>query len=269
MKYIDKNMNNIDLIKISGLSPLYRTGTRINVGSDVLPHRHSKMEMHLIMRGRGAMDVNGIPCPLEENDFIITFPEDVHNLKTAADCDYILQYMVFFELVNDNTELQAELRKHFKSAVKTDKGPEVFTEADRLWNSGQSHLRAAAELLLTSFIYELIGAGEAPPSNPYIRKAQAYMRNHVGEKISLDKLSRHVGLEKSYFCRLFKEITGDSPMRYFMEQKIELAKEMISSGQRNLFIAEATGFADEFHFSRTFKKITGMSPRQYRLDVGD
>jgi AraC-like DNA-binding protein len=90
------------------------------------------------------------------------------------------------------------------------------------------------------------------------------MWRHVAEKISLDKLCRYVGLEKSYFCRLFKRISGETPMQYFMRQKIELCKEMLNAGERNSDIAAAAGFADEFHFSRSFKKITGMSPRQYK-----
>lgn len=69
---------------------------------------------------------------------------------------------------------------------------------------------------------------------------------------------------KPIFCRLFKKQSGETPMHFFMRQKVELSKEMLNSGERNSDIASVTGFADEFHFSRSFKKITGISPRQYR-----
>jgi AraC family transcriptional regulator, transcriptional activator for feuABC-ybbA operon len=256
-------MNNIDFIKIHNVSPMFRTGLRKRPGKGILPHRHAHMEMHLITRGHGSMEVNDELFPLHENDFIITFPEDIHRLITAKDCGFIVQYMVFFD-VPENSNFASVLRRHFRQGLKSVKGVELFPEVERLWSSGVKELKAAAEHLLTSFILETIGAGETAPPNPYVEKAQTYMRNHVGEKISLDRLSRYVGLEKSYFCRLFKQLTGDSPMRYFMCQKIELAKEMLSTGQRNSDIASAIGFADEFHFSRSFKKITGMSPQRYR-----
>jgi len=254
MKDIDINMYNIDFIKISKVNLQYR------VNNIVRPHRHRKTEMHFITRGHGYMEVNGKLFPLAENSFIITFPEDTHRLITAKDCVFMSQYMVFFDLTA-NVDI---MRRSFRQGVKSSKGVSVFSDVERHWNSGNKLLMSAAEYRLQSFIFELVGGGELAASNLYVEKAQNYMRNHVTEKISLNKLSRHIGLEKSYFCRLFKQVSNETPMRFLMRQKVELSKEMLNAGERNSDIAMATGFADEFHFSRSFKKITGASPRQYR-----
>jgi AraC-like DNA-binding protein len=264
MKHIDKNMYNIDFIRIRRMQPLYRTRAQNRTGKVVYPHRHSEMEMHLIIRGHGGMEVNGELFPLAENYFMITFPEDIHRLITAKDCAFILQYCVFFDVPDDSSEFGAMLRRNFRCGIKSSNGAVVFSEVERLWNSGNKLLMAAAEHQLTAFILTTLGAGNIAITNPYVEKAQNYMRNHVGQKISLEKLSRHVGLEKSYFCRLFKQVSGETPMRFFMQQKIELSKELLAAGQRNSDIASAIGFADEFHFSRCFKSITGISPRHYR-----
>ncbi len=254
MKNIDINMNNIDFIKIE------RVGLHYRIRNKVYPHRHNKMEMHFITSGHGFMEVEEELLSFGENSFIITFPEDVHRLIPAEDCIFISQYTVFFDYTGD-IEI---LRCNFKHGIKNIKGTSVFQEVERHWNSGDDLLMASAGHRLTAFILELLSEERKVLSNSYIENAQDYMRRHVAEKVSLDKLCRYVGLEKSYFCRLFKQISGDTPMYYFIRQKIELSKEMLSAGERNSDIASATGFADEFHFSRTFKKITGISPRQYK-----
>ena len=252
-------MNNIDFITINRFSaPMSRTRLL------VYPHRHVDLEMHMIVAGQGWMKIDDEKIPVEENDFIISFPEETHHLVVADDCPYLLQYLASFDIPESSDKFGQALRKHFRSGSKIPKGVELFHEVDRLWNSGSKVLREAAGHLLTAFVQEAIASDEAQSLNKYVEKAQAYMRSNIGKKPSLAHLSRQVGLEPSYFCRLFKQETGETPMRFFTQLKIELAKEMLLNGRRNSDIAAATGFADEFHFSRTFKQITEKSPRQYK-----
>ena len=258
MNYIDISMNNIDFIKINSVSSGFR------VKETVLPHRHLDMEMHMIFNGRGSMEVDGELFPVSENTFIISFPEDVHRLIVEKNCKFISQYTIFFSLAEHTPEFYSILKDNFRKGVQNSRGFAVFSEIERLWKSGDSLLMAAAEHHLNAFVLETARSADVIATNQYVEIAQNYMWRHVTEKISLDKLCRYVGLEKTYFCRLFKQVSGETPMHYFMRQKIELSKEMLNAGERNSDIASAVGFADEFHFSRSFKKISGMSPRQYK-----
>ena len=254
MNNIGINMNDIDFIRIGRVDLQYKIRNKIYI------HRHNKMEMHFITGGHGVMEVDGELFSLTKDSFIITFPEDVHRLIPAGNCIFMSQYTVFFDYTGD-IEI---LRRNFRDGVKCIKGASVFPEVERHWNSANKLLMASAEHRLTAFILETISEEKTAISNPCIEQSKNYMLRYVTEKISLDKLCRYAGLEKSYFCRLFKQVSGETPMQYFMRQKIELCKEMLNAGERNSDIAAATGFADEFHFSRTFKKVTGISPRQYK-----
>jgi ABC-type sugar transport system ATPase subunit len=67
------------------------------------------------------------------------------------------------------------------------------------------------------------------------------------------------------FRRRFKQQTGLSPHRYFLKQKIELAKELLLFSDLEVKeVAERIGFADPYYFSRVFKEWTGASPAQFR-----
>ena len=251
-------MNNIDFIKIIRVDSQYR------VANTVRPHRHADMEMHLIICGSGAMMVEDESIPIAGDTLIVTFPEDVHHLVTAPDCPYIAQYIIFFEVRDESEAFARKLRARFRRGMKCSRAAAEIGKIERLWRSGGKSLAAAAEYRLNTLILELMEESNAAASNENVDKALDYMRSHIDEKISLEKISRCAGLEKSYFCRLFKRVCGEPPLHFFMRQKIELTKEMLIAGRANSNIAAAAGFADEFHFSRCFKKITGISPRKYR-----
>lgn len=91
-----------------------------------------------------------------------------------------------------------------------------------------------------------------------------YIKNHLGEKISLKKLAEYVHLNPSYLSRLYKNYTNINIQRYKINLKIEKSKEMLMQGYNISYIVEKIGFFSESHFFKTFKKITGMTPKQYK-----
>ena len=256
---IDTYMNNIDFLSINKISPRYRAGNII------APHMHEDIEIHFITGGHGFMEVEGEKFPVKENCFIISFSGELHRLITAEDCVFLSQYLAFCKVPDQ--ELLEILRDNYRAGKICLDGNEMFAKAERMWNGGDRVLKSAAEYSLTAFVLAHSSMAEQVSSDVYIEKAREYMRRHVAERVSLTDISRHVGLEKSYFSRLFKRKTGETPLGFFMLRKIELCKEMLSSGSLNFEVAQAAGFADEFHFSRTFKKITGMSPRSYKKSL--
>jgi len=95
--------------------------------------------------------------------------------------------------------------------------------------------------------------------------ARSYMEDNLGNNFTLDELARAVGISRFHFSRLFRESTGDSPMRYSRRLRIDRAKEMLlQSDRRTSEIAVTLGFFDQSHFSRTFRLMTGISPKQVR-----
>ncbi len=254
-------MNDIDFVVVNNAHFQFRAGKKIE------PHTHEFIELHYISHGYGVMNVEGIPCLILPGTLLISFPDEVHRIIIADDCPYISQYMISFTMSGISVALYNKIKDRYRNGIQCHEAESIIEKVVKLYNNGSDVLRKSAELHLGAFLLEML-ENDKMFANHYIEKAVNYMRSNVGGRLQLSAVSRHVGLEKSYFCRLFKGIKQESPMRYFMRLKIELARELLDAGMSNSAIAEATGFADEFHFSRTFKQYSGMSPRQYRQTAG-
>ncbi|MEP7107448.1 MAG: AraC family transcriptional regulator [Ferruginibacter sp.] len=97
-------------------------------------------------------------------------------------------------------------------------------------------------------------------------------RNEVDEKERKIKLSHYlsnkVNHEYTYLSSLFSSVEGRTIENYFIEQRIEKAKELLVYGQMTLSqIAFDLEYSSVAHLSTQFKKITGLTPTYFK-EVG-
>lgn len=101
--------------------------------------------------------------------------------------------------------------------------------------------------------------------NIYIRKSIDYIHDNLGEDLTLDAVSSHVGLSKCYFCTKFKTETNMSFTDYLTYTRIEKSKYLLSNSNRAILdIAILIGFNSQSYFTHQFKKHTGFSPKEFR-----
>lgn len=98
-----------------------------------------------------------------------------------------------------------------------------------------------------------------------IIETKEYLNDNFKEKISLDIISRDVGVSKYYLHRLFREINGNTPLEYLKNIRLEKAKNKLQYSKDSIFeIAFKCGFDNSAYFSNVFKKHVGLSPTQFR-----
>lgn len=95
-----------------------------------------------------------------------------------------------------------------------------------------------------------------------------YLNDNLQEKISLDAMSRDIGISKYYLHRLFSEFNGETPNGYLTKIRLERAKNKLQTSKDPISeIAMTCGFENTAYFSNLFKKHTGLSPSQFRKSL--
>ncbi|WP_025664776.1 helix-turn-helix domain-containing protein [Aquimarina megaterium] len=101
-----------------------------------------------------------------------------------------------------------------------------------------------------------------------ISVTKEYLNDNIGEDISLDSMSRDMGISKYYLHRLFTEINGTTPLGYLTAIRLAKAKHKLRYAKDSIFeIAIECGFDNTSYFSNLFKKHTGSTPTQYRKNL--
>ena len=90
-------------------------------------------------------------------------------------------------------------------------------------------------------------------------------------KINLSAyLSDELHLEYHQMSAAFSEIENQTIEKYFIAQKIEKAKEMLTYGELTLSeIAFQLNYSSVAHLSAQFKKVTGTTPSAYKTATSD
>ena len=105
--------------------------------------------------------------------------------------------------------------------------------------------------------------------NDIVSRIMQYFEEHYAEKISLDLISENMYVSPFYISKIFKSITGDTPIRYLINVRLDKARELLKKHPEISVheIAEMVGYDDAYHFSKLFKKRFGVSPS--KIAVGE
>lgn len=99
-----------------------------------------------------------------------------------------------------------------------------------------------------------------------IDKVKHYIRGQYdNEQLSLQEISRHVGVSPSHLSKIFSQETRQTLTEFLTATRMDKAKELLkTTGHKTFEIAYSVGYNDQHYFSNLFKKVTGMTPMEYR-----
>ena len=131
------------------------------------------------------------------------------------------------------------------------------------WAEAADYLRSIA----IAYFGLLKGAQESNVRES-VEIIQQYIRDHLGDDLSLVRLAEISYFNPSYLSRLFKQATGQNLTDYISHLRVERAKELLGDhGMKIGDISASLGYESQHYFSRFFKKLMGMTPQEYRESI--
>jgi YesN/AraC family two-component response regulator len=121
---------------------------------------------------------------------------------------------------------------------------------------------------MSAIIMEQILPDTENSNKLFVTKALEYIRERFNQDLSLDEVASHVYLNPAYFCRLFKQETGENIINYLIKIRMINAIEIMRSSNHKISeIGILVGYKNSKYFSRVFKNYTGCTPSNYQMKI--
>jgi AraC-like DNA-binding protein len=105
----------------------------------------------------------------------------------------------------------------------------------------------------------------APQTNARIVAVMQCIDEHFDQPLCNDDFAALAAMSAKAFVRLFKEKTGQTPLAYLQQRRMEQASILLHHTDDSIErIAERCGFCDRHHFSKLFQRKFTVGPAGYR-----
>ena len=157
---------------------------------------------------------------------------------------------------------------HVVKIEKYDILEKLFAESSESAGSGNElffRLASTSKIVKIIAIYADARIKQMPSNPMEFEKITNYMVDHLGEKLTLDELSKEASMDPTYFVRKFKKKMGVSPLKYYDDLKVKKSIELLTKTDIPINkIGDNIGNDSPLYFSQFFKNHIGVSPMEYR-----
>ncbi len=249
-------------------------------------HWHEELEIIYMADGEGKFQIDSNEYHLSSNQALIVNNGAIHSAISIenAFCFFTLFHLKMLQsryedkcqinyidpILNNNVNLNLFLSG-------THSWHKLVIEQIKLLIKYQKEKPKGYELMIKSALfrvfYEIINniniykcKNENIPKIKHVKKALNYIHTNYNKNITSREIAEKVNLSSYYFCRIFKSITGKTPIEYLNFFRINQASNMLRkySNKNILNIALDVGFNNYSYFIRTFKKFKNCTPNEYR-----
>lgn len=106
------------------------------------------------------------------------------------------------------------------------------------------------------------------PHEEQIMALKEYISIHFMHPISMDDLCKVVPVTHQHMCRIFKEMTGQRPIEYVNQVRVDMSKQLLLYSEDPIHIVgKKCGFQNANYYCKVFKKQEKMTPLEYRNSV--
>ena len=252
-----------------------------NLSAYIPPHWHKAVELLMFVKGRVTCNFENATLQFKKNDIAIINSHEVHETKCTRNAVYLVvhidptlmcRYVPTFDQLRfslahapedrEKAEAFAQLREHMAAILHLTQEEDAAGKLER-----QARLFALASILVKHFSLPLaveesrLQRSDMTRLEPLLEHIQL----HHGEELPLDEAVELMGLNKEYFCRLFKKNMGVSYLQYVYQiRTTAVCRELETTEDPIGEIAERHGFRDPKMLNQYFREIYGCTPSEKR-----
>ncbi|WP_150268834.1 helix-turn-helix transcriptional regulator [Paenibacillus tepidiphilus] len=227
-----------------------------------------------VLDGEGVFHQNQQTYRLSRNDMFCLFPQVIHEYYTDPRLPLRKIFLAF-----DGKGASRLLERIGLSQRQPHAAGALTPEVIRLMWDFVDSVRGGADTDLGRLIFfhqifdqlSSAAAGSAVRNKgniSWLQQGYEYMEIHYAEGITVEKVSAHVGVDRTHFTKQFRRAYGMTPIEFLQELKMREAQTLLTQTACTLSeIAQSVGYPDLFAFSKAFKKRLGTAPTQYRLQA--
>lgn len=224
-------------------------------------HSHEEYHFGITLKGEQKYILDGSSIISYKNGITIFNPDQIHESKLG-------KYEYIMLLIKEDLLMEAMKRKekiNFSTSLSYNEKlkDDLIKLSNAILNQGNELL--CRELVLNvvdnfsnkDFIYTY------NKDKKFIEKSKEMIYYELENILNLEQISDELNISKFQFIRRFKSNTGITPYQYFLNTKLNHAKNYLDLTKDLYGAIVEFGFSDLSHFNRLFKRVYGITPFEY------
>lgn len=252
-----------------------------NLSAYTPPHWHKAVELLLFVKGKVTCNFENATLHAKPGDIYIINSHEVHATRCSRNAMYLCIHILpsqmckfvpnfdqlHFSLAfdpEDQTKAMAyeQLRVHLQEILRQTEESHLAYKLERM-----ARLYAVTAILVKHFSQALAVEETTLQRSDMTRLEPIleYIQLHHAEELPLDEAANAIGLNKEYFCRLFKKNMGVSYLQYvYQVRTTAFCRELETTDDPISEIAERHGFRDPKMLNQYFREIYSCTPSEKR-----
>lgn len=232
-------------------------------------HHNDDLLIHCT-EGEAYLSIEDEPCLVRAGDLVLIPAGAAHRYTAAPEDPWTIHW------VHYAGPLAEDFRAHmgFTRGIHIQhigRQPRLLVDFNGLLSVRQTGFRTPGLVHVANRLRQLLAAvplrvnesGHA--EQPDLDIIHNFMRENMGERITLGQLADLTGLSPAHFATRYRVLTGVSPIQHFLHLKVEQACQLLDTTDHSFTrISGMLGYDDNYYFSRLFKKVMGQAPSDYR-----
>ena len=251
----------------------------VNGGKKVGMHEHPFYELYFLVSGHRRFLMKHTVFDVEPGNLLIIPRMQLHRATSTSKTGYDRYVLYFSEQQASRLEdmigkealtemikggciklpgfISRQIQKDMEQIQEELKNPSTLSEAIA------THLFHG--ILINTLRYGSKKERLVGESADKVQMIAKYISEHYNDEITLTMAANMAYLEKTYFSKRFKSLTGFGFQEYLLQTRILAAEKMLLETNITISkISESCGFSCSNYFGDVFRRYKGISPSEYR-----